>query len=260
MQGVGLRQVALQGRFHHPRHLRRGEVGHHRDHAPATDERGGHGGEIVAGQHDEVTRAALDHLADLLQAAAGLLDADHARQGRQPRDRGRQHVGHRPAGNVIEHHGDVDRLEDGLEMLVQPLLARLVVVRHHRQHRIGATGLGRRGQFDRLQGAVGAGAGNDRDPAGDRLHGQVDHPLVLVEIECGRLAGGPAGDQAVNAAGDLELDQVHQPLFIDPAVPHGRDESGNGALDLLHSKLRVQVADKEAKSTVRLRPAAAIIR
>ena len=122
-------------------------------------------------------------------------------------------------------------------MLEQALLTGLVVVGHHRQHRIGAAVFRRRGQLDGLQGVVGAGSGNDRHPALDRFDGQLDDPLVLVKAQGGRLAGGAAGDDAVNAAGDLKFDQVNQTLFIDPALVHGGDQCGYSAFKSFHCVL-----------------------
>ena len=145
MQCIGASQVPGQSRFHHSRHLARLEVGHHRNHALAPDQHRRHGGEIIAGQDNEVLRAELDQFTDLIEAAAGFLDANDIRQFGQSGNRGGQHVGDGPPGHVIEHQRDVHRFQDGFEMLVQPFLARLVVIWHHREHGVGAAGFGRLG-------------------------------------------------------------------------------------------------------------------
>ncbi|MBS1163962.1 MAG: hypothetical protein H6R03_1858 [Burkholderiaceae bacterium] len=81
---------------------------------------------------------ALEQVGGAGQVAGGVLDADDPRHLRQPqRGLGRQ-VGHRAARHVVQDDRQVDRLGHLAEVLVQPFLRRLVVVRHDLQRGVGS--------------------------------------------------------------------------------------------------------------------------
>ena len=75
------------------------------------------------------------------------------------------------------------------------------------------------GQTDRLPGIVRPGPRDDRYLPAHRLDHAVDHPLVLIEGERGRLSRGAAGDDAVGPALDLELHQLLQRRHVQLPVP-----------------------------------------
>ncbi len=64
-----------------------------------------------------------------LQVAGGFLDADDVRHGGQADHGLGLHVASGTARHVIEDLRDIDGFGDGLEVLVQAFLGRLVVVR-----------------------------------------------------------------------------------------------------------------------------------
>jgi hypothetical protein len=106
------------------------------------------------------------HIADqplrTLDVAGGFLDADDAGDLGQAQHGVVLHVGHRAAGHVVEHHGQVAHgFGDGLEVLVLAFLRGLVVVGHDLQLAVGAHLLGVLGQLDGFVRAVGAAAGHD---------------------------------------------------------------------------------------------------
>ena len=111
-----------------------------------------------------------------------------------------------------------------LEVLVEALLRRLVVVGSDLQGRVGADLLGELGQPQGLGRAVRAGAGHHLDPAGHRLDDEGDHPLVLVVRQRGRFAGRADRAEAVRAGRDLELDLLPEDVVVDLAVGKRRDQ------------------------------------
>ena len=64
--------------------------------------------------------------------------------------------------NVVQDDRQRGRDRDRPEMRLDAGLHRLVVVRHHRKHRIGAGRFGALRQLDRLAGRIGSGAGMTR--------------------------------------------------------------------------------------------------
>ncbi len=76
--------------------------------------------------------------------------------------------------------GSAGRRGHGGEMLEHPLLGRLVVVGHDRQHRVGADLLGETGERHRFGSGVRAGAGNDRHALARHLDRDLDDAAVLL--------------------------------------------------------------------------------
>ena len=118
---------------------------------------------------------------------------------------------------------NLDRLGQGLEVLIDALLRGLVVVGGDDQRGVGPGLGGPAGQPQGLVGAVAAGAGHDLDPPGRRLDHGGDHPLVLGVRERGRLAGRAHRADARRAGRDLKLDLPLQGLEVHLAVAERRD-------------------------------------
>src|SRR5262249_7801247 len=120
---------------------------------------------------------------------------------------------------------------DVLEVAEQAVLRRPVVVRRDVEEGVGP-GLARAlAELDRLRRGVGAGAGDDGDPAARLFQ---DHPYdvhLLFEGQGRGFAGGPRGDQAVDAAGDLLLDEVGEGAVVHATVAERGDERGHGAVE-----------------------------
>ena len=166
---------------------------------------------------------------DPADVAGRVLDPDDARQLGELAHRRRRHVDDRAAGDVVDDDRQLDRVVERPVVVVEPALARLVVVGGDDERRVGADALGVAHQADRLLGVVRAGAGDHRDPAGCGLDDDLDAALVLGVGERRRLAGGADGDEPVASLGDVPLDELGQRLFVHLPVAEGGDEGGNGA-------------------------------
>ena len=86
-------------------------------------------------------------------------------------------------------------------------LARLVIIRHDDQRRVGAD-IGRRpDQLDRRRGRIASAARNYRDAPFGNFDRRGDDLPVLFARKRRALAGRPARNQRVAALGNLPLDQ-----------------------------------------------------
>ena len=137
---------------------------------------------------------------------------------------------HRAAGDVLDAvigipHPGVDRLE----VLIEALLSRLVVVGRDHEQRVGSGVLGVACEIDGLGGGVGAGAGDDGDAALGLRDRDLDDALVLVVGEGGALAGGAHGHEAGGTALDQPIDMRTQGRLVHRAVLERRDHGGNRA-------------------------------
>ena len=103
-------------------------------------------------------------------------------------------------------------------MEVKPFLTRLVVVGGNRQHRIGAAVFGALGEFDRLEGIVGARPRHYWHSAVHRFHRQIDDALVFIKIEGGGFSCRTAWDNTVYAVLNLKFDQIDQPFLVELAI------------------------------------------
>ena len=110
--------------------------------------------------------------------------------------------------------GDRDRAE----MRVDSGLHRLVVVRHHRKHRVGAGRFGALRQFDRLTGRIRTCAGDDADAAMRGLDGGADDAFLFRWCQRGGFAAGLADENGADAGIDLALAKPRKSRQIDRAV------------------------------------------
>ena len=197
------------------------DVAHDRDHAAAADRHQRQRQAVVAAEDGQVGGG--DDLRGLVHRAGGLLDHGDVGQLGHADDGLRLDVLAGAAGDVVDADGDVDRLGQDLEVLIEAFLGRLVVVGGDDQGGVGPGLGGPAGQPQGLLGAVRAGAGHDLDPPGGRLDHGRDHPLVLRVRERGALAGRAHRADARRAGLDLELHLPLQGLDIDLAVAERRD-------------------------------------
>ena len=112
---------------------------------------------------------------------------------------------------------------------IEPFLGRLVVIGRDHQDGIGAGLLGVLGEFDRLPGRIGAGAGHDRNPAARLIDAPLHHLFVLVMGQCRAFAGGAHRDKPAGALGDLPVHEIAKRFFVDGTVLERGDKRGKRA-------------------------------
>ena len=164
-------------------------------------------------------------------AGGGILDAGDVLQFEQPLHGIDRHVDHRARRDVVDDDRNADRIVDRLEVLVEALLGRLVVVGRHHQHGIRACLFGMLSEFDRFLGGIRAGARDHGHPPFGLGDAPLDDLLMLVMAERRALTGGADRHQAMDAARDLALDQRHEGFLVDLPVLERRDEGWNDALE-----------------------------
>ena len=135
------------------------------------------------------------------------------------------------AGDVVHDDGLGGVVRNALVVLDEAVLGGLVVVGGDHQDGIRAVVTGGLGEVQHMLGVVGAGAGDDGDPACGLLHGEADDLLALGGGEGGTLTGGAHGDQRGNAVVDLEIDQTAQVFIVHASGGHGGDQGGTDALE-----------------------------
>ena len=232
----GATRVARDRRGAQLVHRARGDVGSDADIAVAAEQHQRDRGAVVARVDRELFRRGAQQPARSLDAAGGLLDADDAGHLRQPQHGVVLQVGHGPAGDVVQHHRDVDHLGDLREVAVHAFLRRLVVVRHDLQRACGADPLRVPGQLDRLERRVAPRARHDRHAAGRAFHADADDLDVLFDVHRRRLAGRAHRHDAVGALGGVPVDQRAQRRVVDAAVlVHRGDQRHDAADDSFHS-------------------------
>ncbi len=213
-------------------HRARGDVGRHRDIAGAAAEHQGHRARIIARIDGERFVDHLEQLDAAADIAGGVLDADDVLDRRQARDGLVGHVGHGTARHVVQDDRQVHAFRDGAEMAVHALLRRTVVIGNDLQRGVGAAFLRMAGQRDRFRGRVAAGAGDDRDAAGDVIDGQLDEFAMLFRRHGGGFARRAHDDDRVRAFRDVPVDQLAQGIAVKTAVfEHRSDECYDTALN-----------------------------
>jgi len=101
----------------------------------------------------------------------------------------------------------VGRLGDRGEMAEQALRSGLVVIGGDLEGAVGPHFFRPLGQIDRLGGGVGAGAGEDFDPARGKFHRVGDDLNMLLIIQRGRFARRAHRHQTVHLLGNLPIHQ-----------------------------------------------------
>ena len=170
--------------------------------------------------------------------AGRFLDADDARHLRQAQHGLGLHVGDGAPGHVVEHHRDVDRLGDRLEVAVDAFLRRLVVVGHDRERAVGAD-LERRSA--RARSPRPWSCRRCRPSPATRPRGCSTATRMISQCSSTRdrrrFAGRADDADALRAFVDVPVDQAPQRVVVDAAVfVHRRDERDDAAGDGFHGR------------------------
>src|SRR6185437_6657359 len=224
--------IAVQRRLHQLRAQCQGSVGGDRDAAVAPRRHIGERRHILARKLDEIGAEGVALLRHPRQVAGRVLDADDVFEPVKPLHRLDRHVDDAAAGDVVDEDRNADGVVDGLEMLIEALLRRLVVVGRHHQHRVGAGLLGVAGEFDGLHRVVGARAGDDRHAPARLIDADVDDVAVLGVAQRRALAGGAGRHQAMRAGADLPIDQGAKGRLVEFPVLEWRHQGRHRTVKL----------------------------
>ena len=144
----------------------------------------------------------------------------------------RGHVHRATPRDVVQDDRQFHRTRDGAEMLIQTLLRRLVVVRHHAHEAVDAELRHIACEVDRIRRAVIADVGDNRDAAIDCSdHGFEQLDLVRIE-HSGRFTRGAVDDKGVGAALYQTVSKLLSTIEIEiEIVLHGRDHGRDHAAE-----------------------------
>jgi hypothetical protein len=173
---------------------------------------------------------ALDYFRHLAQISRTFLHPDDAPKGREALEDVRGEVPRRPPRDVIDDKGEPALLRHRAKVAIEPLIAWLVVVRHHHERIVRAQVLRPPRGLDRPLGAVGPRAHDERDRAriGDGtpsiegphfLAAYADKTLQFLRFEGRALARGAVYDDTGNPGNKLPLDELTETLLIEGAIP-----------------------------------------
>ena len=185
---------------------------------------------VLAGELVEVRphRGAL--LRDAHHVGGRVLYARDVLQLEQALHRVDRHVDHRARRNVVDDDRNADRVVDRLEVLVEPLLRRLVVVGRHDQHGVGAGLLGVPGELDRL--ARSSSSPRRRSPARGLSPARcTTRPRCLCSScdSVGLSPVVPTGTSPLVPSAICQSTKLAKGLLVDRAVLERRDERGERA-------------------------------
>ena len=140
-----------------------------------------------------------------------------------------------PPGDVVDHYRLRRRGRNLLEIGVEAVLGRFVVVGNHDEERIGAIALEGLHAGDRPGEGVGPAAHDDRPSGAVGLSYLQDlHPFL--EGKAGRLPGRPEGYEEMDPGLDLPVNARGESVVIDPLPLEGGQKGGAAAFqcDFFH--------------------------
>ena len=213
-----MRPVALERRLHQ---LGAGSGRDIRGHRNTAMPAGGHRRErrhVFAGKLDKVRTHRVSLARHAAHVAGRVLDADDVGKLGKPLHGVDGHVDHAARGDIVDDDRDADCVVDGLEMLVEAFLRRLVVIGRDDENGVRPAVLGMAAKLDRLRGVVGARARDHRNPAARFVDADVHGAAVLLMGERRAFAGRPDRHQPMRAGRDLPVDQRAEGLLVDLAV------------------------------------------
>ena len=138
-----------------------------------------------------------------------------------------------PAGDIVENAGDLHRVGHGGKVAEDALRIALVVVGGDEQQAAGPQRLRPQALLQHGLGGVGAGAGDDGNPAGGGLNDAAQNRVVLLVGHGGALPGGAQGKNGVGFVRNVPLRQLPQLLKVHRSVGvEGGHQGHNGALQV----------------------------
>ena len=140
-----------------------------------------------------------------VMSPVAVLQTDELPRVGEPQQRVIGQLAHGPGWNVVQDDRQRGRDGNRPEMRLDSGLHRLVVVRHHRKHRVGASRFGALRELDRLTGRIRSGAGDDADAALRHFDGGADDAFLFRRRQRRGFAAGLADQNGADAGTDLAL-------------------------------------------------------
>ncbi len=188
VDSAALLQFTCQSQAHHTTELFWERIAYHRDDAHSTKGNQWEGDGIVARDNEEMLWFLLDDFVNLTEIARRLFHADDVWTFACQSQRCIGiHIRTRSARHVIEHHRQFRVLGNHLIVLIDALLRRFVVVRHHREDGTDALEVDMFEGVNNLLCVVASHAHHDRDAAAHLTHyGMCYHSFLLVGQRLGQ--------------------------------------------------------------------------
>src|SRR5271163_486234 len=203
-------ELSAEREMHHGGHFGGDFVGNDRDDAASAECDEWKSDGVVAAQDDEIFRHLIEDGGHLPDVARSFLDADDVGDLCQARDGGGFDVDAGAALHAVENDGQIDGAGDGFEMLIEAFLRGLVVIRGDGEDALDAEGGEFAGERNYFCGVVTACSAEDWNFARSFFYRDGDYAEMFLVREGGAFAGGAAGDEEVDTAGDLALDELAQ--------------------------------------------------
>ena len=154
-----------------------------------------------------MARSIADDIHDLAEISRSLLDGDNIPNFRKAKDGFCFDISTRPPGHVVDDDGNIFSFGNRFEVLVIPLLRRLVVIRTHRQHAVGAQLLCPFRRMNRFRCRIASGSDDNRHSSPRLFDDDLNDAIRFIRVECRTFTGGATRQQHVDAAIDLEIDE-----------------------------------------------------
>ena len=178
---------------------------------------------VVSRKHKKIFRNLLDHLRDLGNISGSFLHADDVFDFGQAAQRRGIDVDIGARRHVVQNNRERSRRRDGLEMVVEPFLRGLVVIRRDRQDSFRAHPFDFARHFDDVARIVAARAREDGHFAFGLFQRDGHDAQVLFVRQRGAFARRAARHQEINPACDLAAHQAPQRLFIERQILAGTE-------------------------------------
>ena len=165
------------------------------------------------------------------EIAGRVLDAGDILQFVQPFHRVDRHIDNRTRRNIVDDDGKTNGIVDRLEMAVEALLRRLIVIGRDDEKAVGAGAFRETRQFDRFLRIVRTRPGDDGNAALGLADTGRDHFTMLLMRKRGTLPGRADRHKPMRAVDDLPIRQGAESRLVETAVLKRRDKRGEGTLE-----------------------------